>query len=64
MATRVTEDDGSKWVNAEAFDELLAELKRLVDVVSSFIEDSNDPGVEALAALWCARAIIVKAEAA
>jgi hypothetical protein len=54
---RVTEPDGSQWVNAEAFDEVLAALKGLAALVRT-------PEQFARAEVLAARAAIAKAEAA
>lgn len=42
MAIRVTESDGSQWINAEAYDELLAALKRVEPILQILLATEAD----------------------
>lgn len=43
--------------------ELIAEYRRLVDVCDDLIRGTDDPGAEALAAIYCSRLVLGRAEA-
>jgi hypothetical protein len=70
MAIRVTEDDGSQWVDAETFDELLAALKRVEPILQILMATeaywSRDPSnkIGLSLDLTFVREAIAKAEAA
>lgn len=43
--------------------DLIAEYRRLVDVCDDLIRGTDDPGAEALAAIYCSRLVLGRAEA-
>lgn len=40
--------------------ELVAEYRRLIDVCEDLIRNTSDPGTEALAAIYCSKAVLAK----
>lgn len=59
---RVTEDDGSKWVNADAFDAAISALKWAMDRIDRACPHKAVEGDAALYEFATARAIIREAD--